>query len=245
MHSPKATIKFRILQGQDDADVSSGEWSADQCDAFNSYVDEAPTAHTMFMENLLSADPIYDEGGPSYDSDILSETTSFKLINVMLLILMLMRLLLCMLMANLSSADPIYDEAGPSYDLDILSEVQDHDNYLDSVGEYHEDNAVQVVLSNVSFVPNDALMMIINDIHEQAAQCVSANEQNKVGNESLTVELVALYNGHEIVKTNHAPAVVHDSEDTLELAEITRKRMIKKLKIPLCVEKKVKIAPPD
>ncbi|GKE97001.1 hypothetical protein Tco_1581856 [Tanacetum coccineum] len=33
----------------------------------------------------------------------------------------------------------------------------------------------------------------------------------------------ALYNGHEIVKTNHSPAVVHDSEDTLELAEITRK----------------------
>ncbi|GKC30481.1 integrase, catalytic region, zinc finger, CCHC-type containing protein [Tanacetum coccineum] len=43
----------------------------------------------------------------------------------------------------------------------------------------------------------------------------------------------ALYNGHEIVKTNHAPAVVHDSEDTLELAEISRKRMIEKMKIPL------------
>ncbi|GJR93776.1 hypothetical protein Tco_0265950 [Tanacetum coccineum] len=55
----------------------------------------------------------------------------------------------------------------------------------------------------------------------------------------------ALYNGHEIVKTNHALAVVHDSEDTLELAEITRKRMLKKVKSPLCVEKKVKIAPPD
>ncbi|GKB32282.1 retrovirus-related pol polyprotein from transposon TNT 1-94 [Tanacetum coccineum] len=55
----------------------------------------------------------------------------------------------------------------------------------------------------------------------------------------------ALYNGHKIVKTNHAPAVVHDSEDTLELDEITRKRMLEKVKSPLCVEKKVKIAPPD
>ncbi|GJT91795.1 hypothetical protein Tco_1080640 [Tanacetum coccineum] len=55
----------------------------------------------------------------------------------------------------------------------------------------------------------------------------------------------ALYNGHKIVKTNHAPAVVHDSEDTLELAEITRKRMLEKVKNPLCVEKKFKIAPPD
>ncbi|GKB47807.1 retrovirus-related pol polyprotein from transposon TNT 1-94 [Tanacetum coccineum] len=348
-------------------------FQADQCDAFDSDVDEAPTTQTMFM-------------------------------------------------ANLSSADPIYDEAGPSYDSDILSEVQDHDNYLDSVGEYHEvhkmqndvqpnyvvdsdaeytsdsniipyeqyvkDNAVQVVQSNVSSVPNDALMMIINDMHEQAAQCVSANEQNKVVNESLTAELArykeqvelyekrarfeltereqkideqlriiitdrnykeeslkkelhsvkmklnstinhnksmieevatlkkdfkqkenkyledfldmkalkekvkdklfkqdqslqtvhmlckpkpyydekkkvaigyknplyltsamqvqpALYNGHEIVKTNHAPAVMHDLEDTLELAEITRKRILVKVKSPLCVEKKVKIAPPD
>ncbi|GJU82164.1 hypothetical protein Tco_1284529 [Tanacetum coccineum] len=42
----------------------------------------------------------------------------------------------------------------------------------------------------------------------------------------------ALYNGNEIVMTNHAPAVVHDSEDTLEIAEITRKRMLEKMKSP-------------
>ncbi|GJT91794.1 hypothetical protein Tco_1080639 [Tanacetum coccineum] len=69
-------------------------FQADQCDAFDSDVDEVPTAQTMFM-------------------------------------------------ANLSSSDPIYDEAGPSYDSDILSEVQDHDNYLDSVGEHHEVHEMQ------------------------------------------------------------------------------------------------------
>ncbi|GJT15782.1 hypothetical protein Tco_0874488 [Tanacetum coccineum] len=42
----------------------------------------------------------------------------------------------------------------------------------------------------------------------------------------------ALYNGHEIVKTNHAPAVVHNSEGTFELVEITRKRMLEKVKSP-------------
>ncbi|GJV37792.1 hypothetical protein Tco_1410269 [Tanacetum coccineum] len=149
-------------------------FQADQCDAFDSDVDEAPTTQTMFM-------------------------------------------------VNISSADPIYDEAGPSYDSNILYEVQDHDNYIDSVGEYHEghemqndvqqnyvvdsdaeytsdsniilyeqyvkDNAMQVVQSNVSSVPNDALIMIINDMHKHAAQCISANEQNKVLNESLTAEL--------------------------------------------------------
>ncbi|GKC92497.1 hypothetical protein Tco_1157939, partial [Tanacetum coccineum] len=45
----------------------------DECDAFDSDVDEAPTAQSMFMANLSSADPVYDEADPSYNSDILSE----------------------------------------------------------------------------------------------------------------------------------------------------------------------------
>ncbi|GJS24198.1 hypothetical protein Tco_0452830 [Tanacetum coccineum] len=40
-----------------------------ECDAFNYDVDEGPTSQTMFMENLTSEDPIYDEAGPSYDSN--------------------------------------------------------------------------------------------------------------------------------------------------------------------------------
>ncbi|GKA53943.1 hypothetical protein Tco_0752892 [Tanacetum coccineum] len=55
----------------------------------------------------------------------------------------------------------------------------------------------------------------------------------------------ALYNGTEIVMTNHKPAVVHDSEETLEIAELTRKRMYGKMKSPQCVQNKVKFAPPD
>nr|GEY72654.1 hypothetical protein [Tanacetum cinerariifolium] len=128
-----------------------------------------------------------------------------------------------MFMANLSLANPIYDEAGPLYDSNILSEVQDHDDYIDNVAEYHEvhkmqndiqpncvvdsdtehtsdstiisyeqmvkDNAEEVIQSNVSAVPNYALMIIINDMHEQDVQCVSANEQSKVVIASLTAKL--------------------------------------------------------
>nr|GEV30208.1 hypothetical protein [Tanacetum cinerariifolium] len=46
---------------------------ADDYDAFDSDVDEAPIKQTMFMVNLSSADPVYDKAGPSYDLDILSE----------------------------------------------------------------------------------------------------------------------------------------------------------------------------
>ncbi|GJX78501.1 integrase, catalytic region, zinc finger, CCHC-type containing protein [Tanacetum coccineum] len=48
-------------------------FQADDCDAFDSDVDEAPTTQTTFMVNLSFANPIYDEAGPSYDLNILSE----------------------------------------------------------------------------------------------------------------------------------------------------------------------------
>ncbi|GJX04379.1 integrase, catalytic region, zinc finger, CCHC-type containing protein [Tanacetum coccineum] len=55
----------------------------------------------------------------------------------------------------------------------------------------------------------------------------------------------ALYNGHEIIKTHHDLAIVHNSEDTLEIAEIIRNKMNDKMKDLECVKKKVKIAPHD
>nr|GEY06785.1 hypothetical protein [Tanacetum cinerariifolium] len=45
----------------------------------------------------------------------------------------------------------------------------------------------------------------------------------------------ALYNGHEIIKDNHVSAIVHNTKDTLEIAEITRKKMNEKMKDPKCV----------
>ncbi|GJZ38519.1 reverse transcriptase domain-containing protein [Tanacetum coccineum] len=225
-------------------------FQADQCDAFDSDVDEAPTSQTMFMENLSSADIIYDEACPSYDLDILSEVQDHD--------------------NYLDSVDEyqevheMHNDVQQNYVVDSDAEYTSNSNII-SYDQYVKNNVEQVVQSNVPSVPNDALMMIINDMHDQTTECVSANEQNKVVNESLTAELVrykeqvsiyekrasamqvqsALYNNHEIVKTNHAPAVVHDSEDTLEIAEKTRKKMLEKMKSPLCVEKRVKIAPPD
>ncbi|GJV83959.1 hypothetical protein Tco_1523857 [Tanacetum coccineum] len=55
----------------------------------------------------------------------------------------------------------------------------------------------------------------------------------------------ALYNGYEIIKNNHVPAIVHNTEDTLEIAEITRRKLNDKMKDPECVINKVKIVPSD
>ncbi|GKD58576.1 hypothetical protein Tco_1296085, partial [Tanacetum coccineum] len=102
-------------------------FQVDDSDAFDSDVDEAPTAQTMFMANLSLVYHVYDKVGLSYDSEILSE--------------------------------------------------------------YVKDNAVPVVQSNVSSVPNDAYMVMLNDIYEPSAKCVSVTTQNNVINNSLTAEL--------------------------------------------------------
>nr|GEW10949.1 integrase, catalytic region, zinc finger, CCHC-type, peptidase aspartic, catalytic [Tanacetum cinerariifolium] len=50
----------------------STQFKADDCDAFDSDIDEAPTAQTMFMTNLSSVDPVYDEAVSRF-SDIHEE----------------------------------------------------------------------------------------------------------------------------------------------------------------------------
>ncbi|GJT29861.1 retrovirus-related pol polyprotein from transposon TNT 1-94 [Tanacetum coccineum] len=69
----------------------------------------------------------------------------------------------------------------------------------------------------------------------EADECDAFNSDVDEGPTSKTIVLVM---------SNHARPVVHDSEDTREISEITRKRMLEKMKSPLCVENKVRIAPP-
>ncbi|GJU02810.1 hypothetical protein Tco_1113148 [Tanacetum coccineum] len=47
-------------------------FQAYDCDAYDSDIDEDPTAQSLFMANLSTAYLIYDKAGPSYDSDVLS-----------------------------------------------------------------------------------------------------------------------------------------------------------------------------
>nr|GEU85714.1 retrovirus-related Pol polyprotein from transposon TNT 1-94 [Tanacetum cinerariifolium] len=128
-------------------------FQADDCDDFDSNVNKAPTAQTMFM-------------------------------------------------ANLSLADPVYDEASLLYAWDILS-------------EYVKDNTESIVQSNVSSVLNDVYMMIINEMHEQTAQCVYVNNQNKVVNASLTAKL-ARYKEHVELYERQSKFELNEREQKIE-----------------------------
>ncbi|GJX25774.1 retrovirus-related pol polyprotein from transposon TNT 1-94 [Tanacetum coccineum] len=54
-----------------------------------------------------------------------------------------------------------------------------------------------------------------------------------------------LYDGDEILKTHHVLVSVTSSEEDLEIAEITRQKINEKINDPMCVEKKIKIIPPN
>nr|GEX80480.1 reverse transcriptase domain-containing protein [Tanacetum cinerariifolium] len=192
--------------------------------------------------------------------------------------------------------------------------VDSHENYTSDSNiilcdQNVKDNEVPVIHSDLSYVPDDAFMMIYDDMCKPHDQPVSYPSRNTVVKNSLTAELAiykehvelyeqhakfeltkreqkineqlrivisdrnfkeetlkmelhsiklqlastinhnksmpALYNGHEIIKDNHTPAIVHNSEDTLEIAKITRKKMNDKMNDPECVTRKVKIAPHD
>ncbi|GKB61462.1 retrovirus-related pol polyprotein from transposon TNT 1-94 [Tanacetum coccineum] len=278
------------------------------------------------MSNMYE-DPIYDEVGTSYDSNIPSEVQDHDYYS-----------------DNVDEYHQVHEMQSNVQHNYVVNSYADYtsDSNIILYDQYMEDNEEHVVQSNVSSVRNDALMSIIDDMHEQGVQSMSANKQVKVVNDTLNSELArykelvgeyekrakfeltereqkideqmriiisdrnrketslkselhsvqmqlrstvdhnksmkeevttlkkdfkqkedkyieefldikrlkekvedrlfkqdqsvqtsALYNGTEIVMTNHKPAVVHDSEETLKIAELTRKRMYEKMKIPL------------
>ncbi|GJU10218.1 hypothetical protein Tco_1132614 [Tanacetum coccineum] len=126
-------------------------FQADDCDAFNSDIDEAPMAQTMFMANLLSTDPVYDEAGPSYDSDILSEVHDHDQYQDAV--------------CEHHEEHEMHDDIQPNYVVDSHADYTSDSNMI-PYDQYVKDNVVPVVQSNVSSVPNDAYMMIYNDMYE-------------------------------------------------------------------------------
>ncbi|GJY01517.1 hypothetical protein Tco_0359669 [Tanacetum coccineum] len=149
-------------------------FQADDCDAFDSDVDEAPMAQTMFMANLSSADPVYDEVGLSYNSDILSKVQDHDHYQDVV--------------CEHHEEHEMHDDVQPNYVVDSHADYTSDSNMI-PYDQYVKDNAVLVVQSNVSTVPNDAYMMIDNVMHEPNAQSASKTPRNTIVNNSLTAEL--------------------------------------------------------
>nr|GEZ54816.1 hypothetical protein [Tanacetum cinerariifolium] len=333
--------KMLLMQAQENGMALDAEQllflAGRQDNAIDDDVDEqsAPTAQTMFMANLSSADPVTNEVGPSYDSDILSEVQDHDHYQDVV--------------CAHHEEHTMHDNIQCNHVVDSHADYTNDSNMI-PYDQYVKDNAVPVVHSNVSSVPNDAYMMIYNDMFEPHAQSVcniswnivvknlltaklatykeqvelyerrakfeltereqKINEQSRLvisdrnfKEETLKKELHSiklqlastinhnksmvedrlfkqdqslqivhmlcrpkpyynelnkvaigyknplcltrakqvqptLYNGYEIIKDNHVPAIVHNIKDTLEIAEITRRKMNDKMNDPECVTHK-------
>nr|GEY15057.1 hypothetical protein [Tanacetum cinerariifolium] len=147
--------------------------AADDRDAFDSDVDEAPTAHTMFMANLSSVNLVYDEADPSYVSDVLAEVHDHDHYQDAV----------CD-----HEVHKMNDDVQPNYVVDSYTGYTSDSNLI-LYDQYVKDNTVQVIQSNVSIVPNDAYIRILNDMHEPPTQHVYVITQAKVVDKSLTAEL--------------------------------------------------------
>nr|GEU61555.1 hypothetical protein [Tanacetum cinerariifolium] len=180
---------------------------ADDCDAFDSDVDEAPTTQTMFMVNLSSADPVYDEAGQSYDSDILSEEQ-----------------------VELYERRAKFELTEREQKIDGQLRIVITDRNIKKENLKKELHSVKMQL-NSTINHNKSMVEEVTSLKKDFKQ-----KENKYLEEFLDMKALkekpALYNGHEIIKTNHVSAIVHNSEETIEIAEITRKKINDKMKDP-------------
>nr|GEU56243.1 integrase, catalytic region, zinc finger, CCHC-type, peptidase aspartic, catalytic [Tanacetum cinerariifolium] len=161
-------------------------FQADDCDAFDFNVDEAPTVQTMFMAYLSSADHVYDEASPSYDSDVLSEVHDHDHYEEAV--------------CKHHEAHKMHDDVQPNYVVDSHTGYTSDSNMI-LYDQYVKDNAMKVVQSDVSAIPNDAYIMILNDMHEPPTQHVYVTTQIKVVDKSLTAKLATYKEQVELVLT--------------------------------------------
>ncbi|GJY91808.1 hypothetical protein Tco_0507590 [Tanacetum coccineum] len=168
------------------ATVNSGEWSgigdnyissSNMTYTIDEDVDEQPVQDlALNVDNVFSIDdyPVYDKAGPSYDLDILSEVHDHDQYQDAV--------------CEHHEEHEMHDDVQPNYVVDSHADYTSDSNMI-PYDQYVKDNAVPVVQSNVSSVPNDAYMMIYNDMYEPHAQSVSKTTRNIVVDNSLTAEL--------------------------------------------------------
>ncbi|GKF60868.1 hypothetical protein Tco_0177654, partial [Tanacetum coccineum] len=137
-------------------------FEADECDAFDSDVDE-DLIYDEAGTNLTSEDLIYDEVGTSYDSNTPSEVHDHDTF-----------------VNHLDEYHEVHErqtDEQHNYVVDSDADYTSNSNTI-QYDQYMEDNEVHVVQRDVSFsVRNDALMSILDEMHEQGVQSRSANKE--------------------------------------------------------------------
>nr|GEV90757.1 putative reverse transcriptase domain-containing protein [Tanacetum cinerariifolium] len=162
---------------------------------------------------------------------------------------------LTIFMANLSLAGLTYQQASPSH-ASTLSEVQNLDNDVDRVDVNREEHEIHNEVQQPIVVDSDTVetgnrnIILYDQYLKNNDAFFRLNDVSSVLNDdSLATKLAinkeqveakraqpALYDGHEILKMNHVPAIVPTLEEDPESTDISMEKIIKKVKDPECVK---------
>nr|GEW43251.1 retrovirus-related Pol polyprotein from transposon TNT 1-94 [Tanacetum cinerariifolium] len=191
-------------------------------------VDKQPIQDlALNVDNVFQADdyPVYDEAGPSYDSDVLSKVHDHDHYQDAV--------------CEHHKEHNMHDDVQSNYVVDSYTGYTSDSNMI-PYEQYVKDNAVQVVQSDVSTVPNDAYIMILNDMHELLAQHVYVTTQTKVVDKSLTAELATYKEQVELMFVAQM-SVLYLSFSSAVRSEYTRGRSGPRCKAPLVLSVNVSL----
>ncbi|GJT38283.1 retrovirus-related pol polyprotein from transposon TNT 1-94 [Tanacetum coccineum] len=206
--------------------------TADDCDAFDSDVDVAPTIQTMFMVNLSSADPVYGEASSSYDSDILSKVPDHD---------------------NYQDAvyehhevHEMHDDVQPNYVVDSHSDYTSDSNMILydqrakfelTVREEKIDEQLRIVITDRNIKEEN----LKKELHSLKLQLTSTISHNK----SMVEKVTSLKKDSKQKENKYLEEFLDMKALKEKIAETTRKQMNEKMKDLEYVKKKVKISPHD
>nr|GEW18231.1 retrovirus-related Pol polyprotein from transposon TNT 1-94 [Tanacetum cinerariifolium] len=240
-------------------------FQADECDAFDSDVDEAPTAQTYILSEVHDHDNSQDVVCELHDVHEMHDHVQPN----------------CVVISNaeyMSNSNMImYDQYMKDNTKSVVQNIVSsipHDASMMIINEMHE-QTIQCVSMNAHTKVVDASLTAELAIYKEQVKLyerqakfeLTEREQKieeqlsivitdrNIKEENLEKELhyvkmqlnstINHNKSMEIVKPNHAHVLVHDSEDTLKIDETTRKQMNEKNERPRVCEKEGKDCPYD
>nr|GEX60267.1 hypothetical protein [Tanacetum cinerariifolium] len=153
-------------------------------------------------------------------------------------------------LAEVQNQDNVYSnvlyqevqETSTSEQSNILNQSETEitsDTNIISYSQYMNESQYTTVQNSSSpALQDDLILSVIEQLKTQVVNCTKINQDNKNVNEILTVKLKSVIENSDAI-------VIHDSEETLMLAEESRSKMIQKQNEPIMSEKKVNTKPVD
>ncbi|GKC16541.1 hypothetical protein Tco_1013323 [Tanacetum coccineum] len=198
-------------------------------DAFDSDCDDAPTGKAVLMDNLSS-----------YDSDVLLEVIVDKNAKVTDF-----DKHIHLLKLQLNATVKCHKTLSTTCDVLKKETKQKEDKYRDEIIDLQKKKkALDNVVYKMGHSTQTMHMLTKPQVFYDESHKTVLGYQNPFYLSQARRKVLALYDGHTIVKTYNALSVT-DTEETLELAEESRLKMLSKQNDPSLIEKKVNIAPVD